>query len=377
MNERFTYLLRQYSAHNLTPDEREELNSLITASSENRKIFQTFAGLRKTGLQYDMLRHADGHTGWLRVMSRLRSRRRRRLTTRIAAAVAGLLAVTASFFFLNRHIDNLSQPTIAAIMQTEAINRAVITMPDDREIYLEGSDSVQYKDNLGNLVYENKNGNLTYHSQFSEPIYNTVTVGEGSTYKITLCDGTRITLASGSEMTYPVGGTKRDVKLKGEALFDVAPDKKHPFTVECPDNVTITVLGTRFNVVAYGHQPTVITLESGRVDFCSSNSCSQLNPGDQVTISTDGRYSVTHVNARLYTSWAEGIYDFNNVTLRDIIQELSLWYGVQFEFSDQQLGERKFTGVLLRNKNLNYSLNLLHDVSNLEFSTDGEKIIIQ
>lgn len=377
MCERFIHLLRQYSARNLTPEESEELKGIIATSSESREIFLKFAALRKVSLQADMLRQTDGRTGWLRVMSRLKSHRRRQLATRIAAAVAGLIAVTASVMLLHRQPDNLPQPSIAAIMQTEAINRAVITMPDDHEISIDGNVNVQYKDNLGNLICENRNGNLTYYSQFTEPVYNTVTVGEGSTYKITLCDGTRITLASGSEMTYPIGGSKRDVKLRGEALFDVAPDKKRPFTVECPDDVTVTVLGTRFNVVAYDHQPTVITLESGCVDFCSHNSCSQLQPGEQVTISTDGQYAITHVNASLYTSWAEGIYDFNNATLRDIIQELSLWYGVQFEFSDRQLEERKFTGVLLRNKNLNYSLNLLHDVSNLEFSTDGEKIIIQ
>lgn len=262
-------------------------------------------------------------------------------------------------------------------MQTEAINRAVISMPDATEIHLEGSDSVQYKDNLGNLVCENKNSTLTYYSQISEPIYNTVTVGDGSTYRITLCDGTRITLASGSEMTYPIGGSRRDVKLRGEALFDVTPDKKHPFTVQCPDDVTVTVLGTRFNVTAYGHQPTVITLESGLVNLSSRNICTQLRPGEQATVDIDGQYTISHVNARLYTSWAEGIYDFNNVTLRDIIQELSLWYGVEFEFSMPQLETRKFTGVLLRNRNLDYSLSLLHDVSNLEFSTDGEKIIIK
>lgn len=376
MEERIIYLLKRYVSRSLTAEDARELKDFVNSSAYNREVFRNFAMLHKTDIQTAMANRADKETAWHNIISGITTRKRRGLGMRIAAAaVIVLITATAAFIYHDRYLK--PKTTLTAMMQTEAKNRAVIMMPNGSSIKLDSKESVQYKDNRGNLLCENKRGDLIYYTQSQEPIYNRVTVDEGSTYKITLPDGTRITLASGSELVYPIGGDKRDVTLKGEALFDVTPDKSRPFTVDCGDDVEVTVLGTRFNISAYSHKPLTVTVESGSVDVSTAVENHILHPGQQISVSGSGQCSVSEVNTGMYTSWASGIYEFDNVPLKDIASELSLWYGIDFEFASHSLEERKFTGVLMRDKNLSYSLSLIKDVSDLEFKTDGEKIVIE
>ncbi len=374
MEKRTIYLFERYVTHELSSDEARELKDFIESSEGNRSIFLNFAMLHKTRIQNDMLMKLNIEDAWENIKRKIDAHKRRNRFLKIAAAASVILLAGAGGFFYK---ENDRKPELEAMMKTEAQNRAIIILPNASSIKLDSKEKVRYMDTSGNILCENKNGNLTYFTHTSTPLYNTVEVEEGSIYKITLSDGTSITLASGSELVYPIGGNSRDVKLKGEAYFDVRHDDEKPFTVECGDNVKITVLGTKFNVVACEEEPVVVTLESGRVDLAGPEGNTMLAPDQQAIASHDGSFYITSVDAKQYTSWASGIYEFDNIPLDVIVKKLSLWYGIDFKFASEQLKQRTFTGVLLRDKNLNYSLSLLKDVSNLNFKTDGECIIIE
>ena len=70
-----------------------------------------------------------------------------------------------------------------------------------------------------------------------------------------LSDGTKVHLNAESQLTYPVcfSNEQRIVQIEGEAYFDVAPDKEHPFIVQTP-HTSIRVTGTSFNVRAYADE---------------------------------------------------------------------------------------------------------------------------
>jgi len=77
-----------------------------------------------------------------------------------------------------------------------------------------------------------------------------IVVPAGQQMSLTLPDNSQVQLNSGTRLEYPVVfGKTRSVKLSGEALFDVAPDRKHPFIVQTFAS-DIRVLGTKFNVLA-------------------------------------------------------------------------------------------------------------------------------
>jgi transmembrane sensor len=82
--------------------------------------------------------------------------------------------------------------------------------------------------------------------------YNTIDVPYGQRSQITLYDGTRVWLNSGTKLKYPVvfGSNSREVIMVGEAYFDVAKDAKHPFVVNS-GKLKVEVLGTHFDVCAY------------------------------------------------------------------------------------------------------------------------------
>ncbi len=376
METRIISLLKKYIERTVSPEEVEEIKSFMQQSDRNSDIVHTFISLHKTEIQADFLSFINKDEAWNRVRMRMAARKRKRVAM-WAAAVAASVIVILSATMIYFHQFDQTPTTLTAVMQADAQNRAVITLTDGEGIELDGKQASQLKDAHGNVVCENKNGKIVYYKPSPRPIYNKVCVMEGSTYKIALSDGTEITLASGSEIVYPIGGTKRDVKLKGEALFDVHHDDQRPFTVACANGTKVTVLGTKFNVSAQAGKPVAVTVESGKVGVTADGKTLFLTNGEHAVFGNGAEPQPQKVDAKLYTSWASGIYEFNDVPMSVIVNQLSLWYGVEFEFASPHVKERKFTGALLRDEKLGYTLGLLKEVSNLKFSMNGEKIVIE
>lgn len=376
MEDRILFLLKKYAERNISPKELGEIRDFMQASEHNRKVVDTFIQLHKTEIQADALKRLNKEEAWRRMQERVTRSKRWHLVAWTASVAAILImAVSATLIYTLR----LRQPemTMTAVMQTQAQNHAVITLTTGEDIEVDGTQTSQLKGKDGKVVCENRNGKIVYFAHTAQPVYNKVSVKEGSTYKIVLSDGTNITLASGSEIVYPIGGDKRDVKLKGEALFDVTHDDKRPFTVECANGCKVTVLGTRFNVSAHKGKPVTVTVESGKVGVTYLHSTTYLNSGEQVSFGNGADGSVSQVDARIFTSWASGIYEFNDVPMQVITRQLSLWYGVEFEYASPRMKGRKFTGALLRDEKLGYTLSLLKEVSNLKFSMNDNKIVIE
>lgn len=373
MEERIIQLFNKYINKTISQTEIAELKEFVSESEHNKEIFLVFLKLHKAEIQYHFTTQINKEESWERIIYRINHKRRY-----IPLWVASIAAILILGFFITYTYLPSKQQTekpIAAIMQTEVQDRAIITLNNGNTIELNGKESSQLKEE--NIYFDNKNGSIVFGGQSKKPIYNKLQVMEGSTYKLTLCDGTKICLASGSELIFPVGGDKRNVKLRGEALFEVKHDATHPFTVDCENGTKVTVLGTKFNVCSRKQEPVTVTVESGKVGVFFNSKTIFLNGGEQATFDNHIESTVLKVDANLYTSWASGIYEFNDVPMKMIAHQLSLWYGVEFEFSNAELQERKFTGALLRNKNLGFTLGLLKEVSNIDFEMKDNKIIIK
>jgi len=85
-------------------------------------------------------------------------------------------------------------------------------------------------------------------------------------YLLTLTDGSRISLSPGSSIRYRPGlaGARREVRLHGEAFFQVAKNPDRPFLVYT-DQLVTTVLGTSFWVRAYKNRRNEVAVQEGRV----------------------------------------------------------------------------------------------------------------
>lgn len=207
----------------------------------------------------------------------------------------------------------------------------------------------------------------------SKELY-TLRVPIGEEYTQKLADGTQVVINAGTKLKYPkkFEHKVRKVELLGEAFFSVTHDASTPFVVSTPLG-TIEVLGTRFNVVADPNQTTV-TLEEGSVRLRSEKHELLMKPGEQACIKRNGEISLRQVNTTNYTSWSTGTYDFHNATLYEITRQLSLWYNVSFTIADPEIGEGRYTGVIMRNESLQDALNMLSTISELKFIIQDNKI---
>ncbi|GEM_PF-1401111 len=95
-----------------------------------------------------------------------------------------------------------------------------------------------------------------------------------SSMEVSLPDGSMVTLAVGSKLTYPaeLGENERNVALIGKGFFDVASDPARPFVIDAV-NASVKVLGTRFEVnTDHSEEQLTVSVEEGSVEVASKES---------------------------------------------------------------------------------------------------------
>lgn len=198
---------------------------------------------------------------------------------------------------------------------------------------------------LGYLYYYKQSNNLIQQQPI---VHITKTTGGGEKLSLTLADGTKVKLNSGSTITFPesFAGNTREVTLVGEAFFDVTKNAQKPFIVKSRD-LSTTVLGTSFNVNAYkDHQKVSVTVVTGKVGIRGKKGEAFLNPNEQGMFNRDQEsISKTEVNVANFIQWKDGIIYFDDITLKEAMRKLERWYGVTFVFENEKSGECHISGT--------------------------------
>lgn len=215
---------------------------------------------------------------------------------------------------------------------------AVVTLQanDDGSIVV-GNDSTQLATLSGHI--SQTDSSITYNnSKVEEPIQQHVlTTSHGKIFKVTLADGTTVWLNANSSLSYPsrFEGSKRHVRLSGEAYFQVARNEKQPFVVET-NSVVTKVLGTEFNVKAYAQHASHVTLVKGSVDVASKQGKTslRLHPGEDATIAANGSLTSRVVDTDVYAYWKEGYFFFDNTRIVDVMRSLGEWYNMDVVFKN-------------------------------------------
>lgn len=207
---------------------------------------------------------------------------------------------------------------------------------------------------------------------------NELIIPKGWEYQVVLADGTKVWLNSASRLIYPQSfmGKERRVVLSGEAFFDVTHDAERPFVVET-SRMNVKVLGTRFNVNDYDDNEEVsTTLVNGSVEIISGDQQAfRLVPGEQA-YGKENELEKREVNVRLYTSWIDGKFLFNNTELEEIAKQISRWYDVEIFFSSESVKKVRFTGAIVKFKPLEDLVRMIESTSQVRFSVKGRTIVI-
>lgn len=171
----------------------------------------------------------------------------------------------------------------------------------------------------------------------------------GEHAKITLSDGTQIWLNAGSHLKYPnefKGGT-REVYLTGEAFFDVAKDKEHPFIIHT-DKMDTKVLGTSFNVQAYPGQTTQeVSVLTGRVNVKSTVTDENVyvTPGQKVIFKSQNNklQAFKDVPLSSISLWRKNIIVFEDTPMPEVIATINRNYNVAIQIENKNLNNLKIS----------------------------------
>jgi len=166
---------------------------------------------------------------------------------------------------------------------------------------------------------------------------------------IELPDGSTVWLNINSELLYPESfdGNTRTLYLKGEAFFDVIPDKDKPFIVHSGSSKT-TVLGTSFNLRAYGKEDEVkLTVVTGKVAFTLPDDKEGVivTPGDAAVFDNDTKsiYQLKNLDVN-FLSWKTGQLLFDDSPLDHLIFSLERHYNIEIEVEHEGTLNCRFSG---------------------------------
>lgn len=171
----------------------------------------------------------------------------------------------------------------------------------------------------------------------------------GAPAMMTLPDGTVVWLNSGShiECGEGFGISNRNVKMSGQACFDVARNEALPFDISSPD-LDVSVLGTKFTLRNYPEdRGAEVCLMRGKVDVASKRTGEKIvmSPNERVTLDkANGRLSKERAYAVSADGWTRGELFFDEMPLHDIAKILSRRYNVKIEVRPE-VGGKTFYGL--------------------------------
>ena len=311
----------------------------------------------------------------------------------VAAAIA-ILILSTWLLFYNKSNEIKPADHFLAYKNDIAPGKvgATLTLANGRKIRLGDAANGEIAKETGIKVSKTADGQIIYEITASEALTgnpgatNTLTTAKGETYVLTLPDKSKVWMNASSSLTYYTGlkqHYQRKVMLEGEAYFQVAKDKAHPFIVESRNQV-LEVLGTHFNVNSYSDERTVkTTLLEGcvKVNGRAGSGAPMkdveriLKPGQQSELDDKYIIEVAEVNVEDALDWKSGDFNFNGEGVQSIMRKLSRWYNVEVIYEGRFSTERYY-GKVSRSKNIGVVLKMLEKSQGVHFKIDGRRVTV-
>lgn len=395
--ERIHALLHKYYFSELDPSEQVELNDILAAADDEQvvnimtKVFKDHPSPNEIDISDQMLTERINQ---ILATDKIKTQpaqptpsylRKYRFT--VAAAVALIVSAIGLLYFVNKE-PSLQENLTAASPQDGDFQPgkegAILTLSDGTQVVLDSLGNSRETITIDGVSLQIKDGQLTYadaDAAQTKTIYNTMTTPKGRQFQLVLSDGTKVWLNAASSITYPVAfvanGT-REVSISGEAYFEVTRSKDKPFVVSITNQPTkVQVLGTKFNVNAYGdHADIQTTLLAGKVVVEHHNAQKTLVPGQQAsTYATANNIDIaTNIDPAHIIAWKDDIFSFKDVRLDAIMKELARWYDIEVKFQGK-IPPQKYSGKIGKNLTLQQVLSLL-GATNIKYTVEGDRTII-
>ncbi len=388
-------LLERYLNDTITLNEAEELFAWFKANSfeDSSEVEKIVAAYYKTSIEGVNTSTENNNKFHLeKLLKSLNShqekqqapvRQMKRKWWLAAASVIFLLGIAIYFVTINNAQSSLT--TAEALdkfsnkIEAPQQNKAIITLSNGQQVPIDSLISGQLAMQGNMLISKNSKGEIIYSGSDNNAAisYNTLFNPRGSKVQtITLADGTQVWLNAESSLRYPVAfsGKERKVEITGEAYFEVAKNANMPFYVTA-NEVSVKVLGTHFNVNAYGDENTLkVTLLEGLVNVSKGMANLKLTPGQQAAIGKTIALN-KECNTEEVMAWKNGFFAFSHADLNEILKQLSRWYAIDVAYKATD-NKQEFSGKIDRSLGLSQVLKIL-ERTGVHFKIEaGKKLTI-
>ncbi|WEK38007.1 MAG: FecR domain-containing protein [Candidatus Pseudobacter hemicellulosilyticus] len=402
VDPRLEVLYQKWFNKTATPQEKAELLALLEAGASRAEldplINRIWEDLQETGADLysysDKQQLADSILQEFPATPVLVQPAKRVWMVRLAWAAAAVVAVSGSLLLWGltgrkpaTPVQLVAAPASSPSEIQPGRNGAVLTLADGRQILLDSAGNGLIGQQQGAQITL-KNDQLVYEGNAipaGEMIYNIMVTPKGRQFQLLLPDGSRVWLNAASSIRYPVAftGQERRVEVKGEAYFEIHPDKARPFVVATKQQ-EVQVLGTSFNVNAYEDEGTErTTLVEGRISVEPSPATDAAAPwqpvllqqGQQARINGRQQPALTNNQAEAATAWKNGYFNVENMPFDQVMKQLERWYDIQVLY-DKGIPNISFVGGLSRNLTLEALIRTL-EVSEVHFKMEaGRRLVV-
>ncbi len=247
-----------------------------------------------------------------------------------------------------------------------------------------------------------------YSADENKPAKESIITQNGSRTRSLLADGTTVWLNAGSKLVYEndFSGPTREVRLEGEAFFDVVKQTNRPFIVHT-SGIDIRVLGTAFNVKSYPEDKNVeTTLYRGRVQVLrredSVSKAIQLIPNQKLIVPKQAAYKavrlseekeslakeipasfiITNIDStkkeseRFETAWLYSRLEFRGDGFEELAKKLERWYNVTIVFKDEKVKKLNFNGSFER-ETVEQAMGYLQATIPFNYKIENQEIFVE
>lgn len=327
MNTEIEILVAKSVSGNISSEEQTKLEEWKSASETNLKIYnKTKVAWEKSSnhISTNNLRKDQLHVQNLitkQLQQNIINIKRRSFIYKIAAILLVPLSLTFSYYLYNFSHYNSANNTITEISSPKG-NISKCVLPDGTEVWINTTTTISYNSNS----FNKKN---------------------------------------------------REIKLSGEAYFQVAKNEKKPFKVTTQWG-SVNVTGTAFNVKSYPDSEffeTVLSEGSVVLNFSINQQNIELTPGEKALFNSKTKgIQISQVDTEMYSSWRNEQIIFKDATLNDLIDELERIYDIKFLLTDPQIGNYRFRGMFSYDNNLIDALEKIKKTAQLNYQIENKEV---
>ena len=327
---RFKYLFKQFVNKVATPEETAEFLSLIKRDNHNDELDELLKEFWDESSSLNAMGEEKAEKIFNKIMATSRdyepevAHKVKAIWYKVAAAI--LIMGMSAWFYSNKAshtTQKLARVVPAKVENSDKPERRFINLPD------------------GSSVILNENSNIELSEVFNK-------------------------------------NGKREVYLTGEAYFDITHDASSPFIVHT-GKIFTTVLGTAFNIKASpGNKTVTVTVTRGKVQVGDDQKTyNVIVPDEQIVFNQDLTNHVKiPVKAAEFIGWTnEDIY-FDDVSIKDVANQLQERFKVAIMFSNEQIKTCKFSATFLKSQSLEQILNVISEFNQIDYLYKDAKTVV-